>query len=114
MLGSREAPPGSRAAPFRVPDPSPAIQSVRSRSTGGEPHMPEPRPPAPSAGDYGDAFPSARKVYVDGHHGLRVPMRESALPGGEPPLRVYDTSGPLGGDVRLGVPEGRGAWIRGR
>ncbi|HSU17225.1 phosphomethylpyrimidine synthase ThiC [Longimicrobium sp.] len=66
------------------------------------------------AGDYGDAFPSSRKVYVDGRHGIRVPMREIGLSGGEPPLRVYDTSGPLGGDVRQGLPSVRGEWIAGR
>ncbi|HEV7586564.1 MAG TPA: phosphomethylpyrimidine synthase ThiC [Longimicrobium sp.] len=76
--------------------------------------MPDVRTPAPSAGDYGDAFPSSRKVYVEGRHGIRVPMREIALSGGEPPLRVYDTSGPQGGDVRLGVPSVRAGWIRAR
>ncbi|MFL5381540.1 MAG: phosphomethylpyrimidine synthase ThiC, partial [Longimicrobiaceae bacterium] len=72
------------------------------------------RTPAPSAGEYGDAFPSSRKVYVEGRHGIRVPMREISLSGGEPPLRVYDTSGPLGGDVRAGVPSARAEWIRAR
>ena len=61
-------------------------------------------PPAPGAptpaGDYGDAFPNSRKVYVEGRHGVRVPMREIGLSGGEPPLRVYDPSGPRGLDVR--------------
>jgi phosphomethylpyrimidine synthase len=66
------------------------------------------------AGDYGDAFPSSRKVYVQGRHGIRVPMREIGLSGGEPALRVYDTSGPLGGDVRQGLPSVRGAWIAAR
>lgn len=76
--------------------------------------MPDARTAAPSAGDYGDAFPSSRKVYVEGRHGIRVPMREISLSGGEPPLRVYDTSGPQGGDVRLGVPDVRGAWVGAR
>ena len=76
--------------------------------------MPDDRTAAPHAGDYGDAFPSSRKVYVEGRHGIRVPMREVALSGGEPPLRVYDTSGPQGGDVRLGIPDVRGGWIQGR
>ncbi|HKP76184.1 MAG TPA: phosphomethylpyrimidine synthase ThiC [Longimicrobiaceae bacterium] len=76
--------------------------------------MAQARTAAPVTGDYGDAFPSSRKVYVEGRHGIRVPMREISLSGGEPPLRVYDTSGPLGGDVRLGVPDVRGAWIRAR
>ncbi|HEX2187964.1 MAG TPA: phosphomethylpyrimidine synthase ThiC [Longimicrobiaceae bacterium] len=72
------------------------------------------RPQQPAAGDYGDAFPASRKVYVEGRHGIRVPMREIALSGGEPALRVYDTSGPLGGDVRQGLPPLRAEWIRAR
>ena len=35
---------------------------------------------------------------------MRVPMREITLSGGEAPLRVYDTSGPQGRDVRKGLP----------
>jgi phosphomethylpyrimidine synthase len=66
------------------------------------------------AGDYGDSFPKSRKVYVEGRHGVRVPMREIMLSGGEPSLRVYDTSGPLGGDVRIGLPKLREPWIMGR
>ncbi|HEX8671345.1 MAG TPA: phosphomethylpyrimidine synthase ThiC [Longimicrobium sp.] len=69
---------------------------------------------APATGDYGDAFPASRKVYVDGPAGIRVPMREIVLSGGEPPLRVYDTSGPLGGDVREGLAPLRAEWIRAR
>ncbi|HEU4751782.1 MAG TPA: phosphomethylpyrimidine synthase, partial [Armatimonadota bacterium] len=45
-------------------------------------------------------LPNSRKVYVEGRGGVRVPMREISLSGGEPPLRVYDTSGPQGVDVR--------------
>jgi len=70
--------------------------------------------PTHAAGDYGDAFPRSRKVYVPGRHGIRVPMREIALSGGEPALRVYDTSGPLGGDVLRGLPSVRGEWIAAR
>ncbi|MGH7630480.1 MAG: hypothetical protein ACREOF_14075, partial [Gemmatimonadales bacterium] len=51
------------------------------------------RPPARLAA-YGDAFPNSTKVYLKGTRGIRVPMREIALSRGEPPLRVYDTSGP--------------------
>ena len=58
--------------------------------------------------------PVSRKVYVDGPDGIRVPMREIRLSGGEAPLRVYDTSGPHGVDVRTGLPRLREAWIRGR
>jgi len=68
----------------------------------------------PAAGDYGDAFPNSSKVYIDGPRGVRVPMREIALSGGEPPLRVYDTSGPLGIDVREGLPPLREEWILAR
>jgi phosphomethylpyrimidine synthase len=74
------------------------------------------RPPAsPSSDDsYGTAFPNSTKVHLDGPHGIRVPMREIALSGGEPPLRVYDSSGPRGGEAREGLPGVRNAWIRGR
>jgi phosphomethylpyrimidine synthase len=64
--------------------------------------------------DYGDSFPSSRKVHVEGPAGVRVPMREISLSGGEPPLRVYDTSGPLGVDVREGLPALRAEWILAR
>jgi phosphomethylpyrimidine synthase len=60
---------------------------------------------------YGDAFPNSTKVYVEGSRGIRVPMREIGLSGGEPPIRVNDTSGPRGADVRDGLPSVRGAWI---
>jgi len=61
--------------------------------------------------DYGQAFPNSRKVYLQGRHGVRAPVREIGLSGGEPPLRVYDTSGPPGHDARLGLPALRQAWI---
>jgi phosphomethylpyrimidine synthase len=64
--------------------------------------------------DFDAAFPSSRKVHVDGRSGVRVPMREIALAGGEPPLRVYDTSGPRGFDVQTGLPALRRDWILGR
>jgi phosphomethylpyrimidine synthase len=65
-------------------------------------------------GDYGAAYPASTKVYVEADGGIRVPFRQIALSGGEPPLRVYDTSGPLGCDVREGLPAVREAWIRSR
>ena len=67
-----------------------------------------------TSGDYGTAFPNSRKVHVDGSRGIRVPMREITLGGGESPLRVSDTSGPLGTDVRDGLPSVRSRWIEGR
>ena len=54
-------------------------------------------------GDYGPAFPNSRKVFVEGRNGVRVPMREVSLSGGEPPVRVNDTSGPLGVDPHTGL-----------
>ena len=64
--------------------------------------------------DFSEAYPSSRKAYVDGSQGVRVPMREIALTGGEPPLRVYDTSGPHGHDVERGLPKLREPWVSAR
>src|SRR5687768_3519760 len=74
-------------------------------------HQPASRPAVQSP-QYRGVFPNSTKVYLEGPHGVRVPMREIALSGGEPPLRVYDTSGPQGFDVREGLPPLRGEWIR--
>src|ERR1700693_1035783 len=60
------------------------------------------------------AFPNSTKTLVEGPQGVRVPMREVALSGGEPPLRVYDTSGPQDHDVKLGLPKLREKWVRDR
>ncbi len=67
--------------------------------------------PTPDVSSYGDAFPNSTKVYVVGSRGIRVPMREIALSGGEPPLLVYDSSGPQGVDPEVGLPFVRGTWI---
>ncbi|WP_179504696.1 MULTISPECIES: phosphomethylpyrimidine synthase ThiC [unclassified Sphingomonas] len=65
----------------------------------------------------------SRKIHVESPRfpGLTVAMREIALePGcGEPPLRVYDTSGPYSDpriaiDIRAGLPRLRHDWIVGR
>jgi phosphomethylpyrimidine synthase len=69
-----------------------------------------PSPPR-SADTPKDAFPGSRKVYVEGSRGVRVPMREIALSGGEPPVRVYDSSGPQSVDLLRGLPALRQAWI---
>jgi phosphomethylpyrimidine synthase len=66
----------------------------------------EDRPMAPIEED----LPSSRKVYVESD-GLRVPVREIALGGNQPPLSVYDTTGPQGHDVRQGLPKLRAPWI---
>ncbi|HEU4474762.1 MAG TPA: phosphomethylpyrimidine synthase ThiC, partial [Gemmatimonadales bacterium] len=65
----------------------------------------------PAAESYGESFPRSTKVYTEGSRGIRVPMREISLSGGEPPLRVYDSSGPQGRDPRDGLPAVREAWI---
>ncbi len=58
------------------------------------------------------AFPASTKVFIEGDRGVRVPFREITLSGGEPPLRVYDTSGPQGHDVGAGLPTTpRREWI---
>ena len=68
-------------------------------------------------------LPASRKIHVPGrlHPDIRVAMREIELSAasGEPPLRVYDTSGPYTDpaaqvDIRRGLPELRRAWIEAR
>jgi phosphomethylpyrimidine synthase len=68
-------------------------------------------------------LPASRKVYVPGrqHPDIRVAMREIDLTpsANEPPVRVYDASGPYTDpaatiDITRGLPALRSAWIRGR
>jgi len=73
-------------------------------------------------------LPNSRKIYVQGSRpDIRVPMREisqsdtPASLGAEknPPIFVYDTSGPYTDpaakiDIRAGLPSVRGAWIEER
>ncbi|PWC81899.1 phosphomethylpyrimidine synthase [Azospirillum sp. TSH100] len=66
-------------------------------------------------------LPSSRKIHVPGTRfpDLRVAMREIALSGGEPPLTVYDASGPytdetVAIDVRAGLAKHRRDWILAR
>lgn len=63
------------------------------------------------------------KVYISGNQGVQVPFQEihltpTKLTNGNLetnfPLRVYDTSGPQGHDVRQGLPKLRDPWIRAR
>ena len=61
-------------------------------------------------------LPSSRKLYVGP---LRVPMREITQTGGNPPITVYDTSGPYTDpeariDIRKGLAPLRATWIAGR
>jgi phosphomethylpyrimidine synthase len=58
--------------------------------------------------------PFRRKVYVEGSRpGVAVPFTEVVLGGGEPGVRLYDTSGP-GSDPDRGLPPLRAGWIAGR
>ncbi|MFZ5609168.1 MAG: phosphomethylpyrimidine synthase ThiC [Pseudomonadota bacterium] len=68
-------------------------------------------------------LPASAKVYKAGvlHQDVRVPMREIALhpSAGEPPVTVYDTSGPYSDpahtiDIYEGLPRLRSAWIEAR
>jgi phosphomethylpyrimidine synthase len=70
-----------------------------------------------------DALPASRKIYKSGeiHKGLRVPMREITLhpSSGEPPLTVYDSSGPFTDssvkiDIERGLPRLREGWVTAR
>ncbi|HQR40273.1 MAG TPA: phosphomethylpyrimidine synthase ThiC [Blastocatellia bacterium] len=45
---------------------------------------------------------------------FKIPQREVQLSNGEPPMRLYDTSGPQGYDVRDGLPKLRLPWIEKR
>src|SRR5437588_5284146 len=61
-------------------------------------------------------LPNSRKLYVGA---LRVPMREITQSGGNPPVMVYDTSGPYTDpeariDIRKGLPALREPWITAR
>jgi phosphomethylpyrimidine synthase len=73
--------------------------------------------------DFTTAYPNSRKIHEPRTVPLapggavatvQVPMREVTLGGGEPPVRLYDTSGPAGHDVRVGLPKLREAWIDAR
>jgi phosphomethylpyrimidine synthase len=75
-----------------------------------------------------EGFPNSRKIYVQGSRAdVRVPMREIALADthtstgveSNPPLTVYDTSGPytdpdVSIDIRKGLTPLREAWIEER
>ena len=64
--------------------------------------------------EYATAFPNSTKMFVDGPQGVRVPVREIALEQGASSLRVYDTSGPQGHDVKDGLPKLREPWVKAR
>ncbi|EMD83072.1 phosphomethylpyrimidine synthase ThiC [Pacificimonas flava] len=68
-------------------------------------------------------LPASRKLYLSGkqHTDIRVPVREIALEPSalEPPVRVYDPTGPYTDadaqiDIMRGLPSVRGEWVRAR
>src|ERR1700743_3613587 len=66
-------------------------------------------------------LPASTKIHVPGtvHPGIRVAMREIALSGGEPSIRVYDATGPYSDpndriDIMAGLPRVRQSWIEAR
>ncbi|MBL8946855.1 MAG: phosphomethylpyrimidine synthase ThiC, partial [Myxococcales bacterium] len=58
-----------------------------------------------------ETFPNSRRV-LEGD--LGVPFREITLAGDNPPVVVYDTTGPENHDPRAGLPKLRRAWIDAR
>ena len=62
-------------------------------------------------------LPNSRKIYVTGSRpDIRVPLREIVQAGDNPPIAVYDTSGPYTDpavkiDIRKGLPGLRDTWI---
>ena len=64
--------------------------------------------------EFSTAYPNSTKTYVDGPQGVRVPVREIALENGASAIRVYDTSGPQGHDVKEGLPKLREPWVSAR
>ena len=97
------------------PGRSMAPSDARARRRSVAPSVPGASAgPRESIVGYGDAFPASTRVYAEGPDGVGIPMREIALADDEPPLRVYDTSGPQGCDAREGLPLLREEWIRAR
>src|SRR5262249_22307169 len=73
--------------------------------------------PAKGGSAMAQSHQASRKVYVTGSRSdIRVPTREIALSGGNPPLRLYDTSGPYTDpnehlDLKRGLTPLRLGWI---
>ncbi|MGE0830361.1 MAG: phosphomethylpyrimidine synthase ThiC [Hyphomonadaceae bacterium] len=75
------------------------------------------------AGITASPIPGSRKVYASGcaHPDLRVPFREVAVhpSAGEPPVTLYDPSGPYTDadakiDINVGLARPRDAWVEAR
>ncbi|MCK5942366.1 MAG: phosphomethylpyrimidine synthase ThiC, partial [Planctomycetes bacterium] len=66
--------------------------------------------PQPGLRPLSDSFPNSDKVAVGD---LEVPARDIRLTNGDL-VRVYDTTGPQGCDIRKGLPKRRQPWIDAR
>jgi phosphomethylpyrimidine synthase len=88
--------------------------AIVAGGAGGEPGTARARvdasPPVESLRPVVEDLPASTKQYL-GDGEIRVPVREIALAGGNPPVRVYDTTGPQGHDVAVGLPKLRAPWI---
>ena len=88
---------------------------------GGDRKRVDATPPVGGLPPLSDDLPESQKVFVqetdgagivaEGAGELRVPMRQITVGGGNPPVRVYDTTGPQGHDVQKGLPPLRQPWI---
>lgn len=89
-----------------------AIEADNAKASSGKFSNPQPLSTGP--------LPASRRIYVAGarHAQINVPMREIDVhpTAGEPPLRVYDTSGPYTDpeariDIKSGLPRLRTDWV---
>ena len=62
----------------------------------------------------GTSGPPFEKAFLQAREDLGVPVRKVTLSNGEAPVYLYDTSGPQGHDVRMGLPALRSPWIEAR
>src|SRR5688572_4497806 len=103
---------GNRPRPV---EPDPAETGVGKER--GMPDIPTRTDPRVTTGP----IRGSRKIHVEGRDGVRVAMRAVDLEpsSGEPPLVLYDTSGPYTDpdariDIMAGLPELRAEWVRSR
>ena len=85
------------------------MTSPTNGSTTGAQHIQD---VADTQSPWAKDFPNSQRVMVE-QDGLRVPFREVTVEG-EPPVRLYDTSGPLDHDIRDGLPRLREPWVAAR
>lgn len=90
---------------------------IQERPTSSKPSRNDPyNPNFAKSPLFEECFPSSTKHFNEvTHEGtntkLYVPCRRVHLTGEEPPVDLYDTSGPQGVDPRKGLPKLRADWI---